>query len=327
MPREGELLRNPDLADTLGRLPEDHGKSFYEGAVAARVASDMREGGGLLTAEDLAAYRVVERDPLSFEYRGHRILTNPPPSLGGSLVALSLELLGRTELTPLRWGSAEHLLAWMRVLQEVDALRADGKTGPELVSEQELAAAAGRVRSFLRGTTHVSVSDREGNVASMTTSNGEGSGYVVPGTGVMLNNMMGEDDLHPEGFHASPPGLRVASMMAPTLVLEGDRVRLVVGSGGSKRIRTALVQVISSVVDFGFSVRDAVQAPRVHWDGEVVQVEPGLDDAGALRALKRIGPVNEWPDLDVYFGGVHAVVPGREGAGDPRRGGSAMTVR
>jgi gamma-glutamyltranspeptidase/glutathione hydrolase len=327
MPREGELLHNPDLADTLERLPEDHGKSFYEGAIAARVASDMAEGGGLLTADDLAAYRVVERDPLSFEYRGHRVLTNPAPSLGGSLVALSLELLGRTELTPLRWGSAEHLLAWGRVNQEVDALRASGKPGPDLVGEQELEAAAGRVRRFLRGTTHVSVSDREGNVASMTTSNGEGSGYVVPGTGVMLNNMMGEDDLHPDGFHASPPGLRVISMMAPTLVLEGDRVKLVVGSGGSKRIRSALVQVISSMIDFGFSVRDAVEAPRLHWDGEVVQVEPGLDDPEALRALGRLGPVNEWPDRDVYFGGVHAVVPGREGAGDPRRGGSAMTVR
>jgi gamma-glutamyltranspeptidase/glutathione hydrolase len=143
----------------------------------------------------------------------------------------------------------------------------------------------------------------------------------------MLNNMMGEDDLHPDGFHASPPGLRVISMMAPTLVLEGDRVKLVVGSGGSKRIRSALVQVISSMIDFGFSVRDAVEAPRLHWDGEVVQVEPGLDDPEALRALGRLGPVNEWPDRDVYFGGVHAVVPWREGAGDPRRGGSAMTVR
>ena len=159
----------------------------------------------------------------------------------------------------------------------------------------------------------------------MTTSNGEGSGYVVPGTGIMLNNMMGEDDLHPDGFHASPPGLRVGSMMAPSLVMDGDRVRLVVGSGGSKRIRTALLQVISHVVDFGLSVHDAVEAPRVHWDGEAVQVEPGHDRA----ALAGLGddPINEWPERDVYFGGVHAVVPGVEGAGDPRRGGGAMLVR
>lgn len=327
MPREGDLLRNPDLADTLERLSEDHGKSFYEGAIAQRVASDMSDGRGLLTAADLAAYRVVERDPLSFEYRGRRILTNPAPSFGGSLVAMSLELLGQLDVGSMRWGSPDHMLAWVGAMQEVDALRSRGKRSLGHVSEAEFGAAAGRVRSFMRGTTHVSVADREGNVASMTTSNGEGSGYVVPGTGVMLNNMMGEDDLHPDGFHASPPGLRVASMMAPTLVLEGDRVSLVAGSGGSKRIRTALMQVISSVVDFGFSVRDAVEAPRVHWDGETIQLEPGLEDPEAVEALARLGPVNEWPDSDVYFGGVHAVVPGQDGAGDPRRGGSAMAVR
>ncbi|NNL67625.1 MAG: gamma-glutamyltransferase, partial [Myxococcales bacterium] len=131
----------------------------------------------------------------------------------------------------------------------------------------------------------------------------------------------------PDGFHASPPGLRVASMMAPSLLLEGERPRLVVGSGGSKRIRTALMQVISGIVDFGLPVRDAVSAPRLHWDGTSVQLEPGDHEPDTLRALAAFGPVNEWPDLDVYFGGVHAVVPGEGGAGDPRRGGSAMAVR
>ena len=326
MPREGELLRNPDLADTLERLPEDHGKSFYDGAVAERMAADMGAGGGLLTAEDLAAYRVQAREPLSFEYRGQRILSNPPPSFGGTLVAMSLELLGRVDLASVRWGSPEHLLAWVAAMQEIEGLRSQGKHGMEHVSEQEVRAAAGRVRSFLRGTTHVSVADGQGNVASMTTSNGEGSGYVVPGTGIMLNNMMGEDDLHPEGFHASPPGRRVASMMAPSLLLDAEGVELVVGSGGSKRIRSALFQVISSVVDFGLPVRDAVEAPRIHWDGERIQLEPGWEDRGAVAALARLGPVNEWPERDVYFGGVNAVVPGQDGAGDPRRGGSAMAV-
>jgi len=327
MAREGELLRNPDLAGTLERLPEDHGKSFYEGEVAERIAAAMRAGNGLLTTQDLAAYRVVERDPLSFEYRGRRILTNPPPSWGGSLLAMSFELLGRLDLGSLRWGSPEHLLAWAGVLRETDALRGIGKPTLDHVAAGELDDAETRVRAFLRGTTHVSVADREGNVASMTTSNGEGSGWIAPGTGVMLNNMMGEDDLHPAGFHASPPGLRVASMMSPSIVLDGDRAGLVVGSGGSKRIRTALLQVISSVLDFGLPLRDAVEAPRLHWDGETLQLEPGMEDRAAVAALARLGPVNEWPDRDLYFGGVHAVVPGVEGAGDPRRGGSAMTVR
>ena len=143
------------------------------------------------------------------------------------------------------------------------------------------------------GTTHVSVADAEGGAASMTTSNGEGSGWLLPGTGVMANNMMGEDDLHPGGFHTTPPGQRVASMMAPSMVVDADgRVRLVVGSGGSKRIRTALAQVIAGVVDQGQPLVDAVHAPRLHWDGERLHAEPGWSDE-VLSALQ--GPMAAHP--------------------------------
>jgi gamma-glutamyltranspeptidase/glutathione hydrolase len=207
------------------------------------------------------------------------------------------------------WGSAEHLTRLIEVMIETDAIRARGET-------------AERLRSA-RGTTHVSVGDGEGNVASMTTSNGESSGYLVPGTGVMLNNMLGEDDLHPGGFHAAPPGERVSSMMCPTLLLRDGEVVLALGSGGSKRIRTALAQVISNVVDFGMDPREAVEAPRVHWDGEQVQAEPGFPEV-ALKSLVERWSVNRWDERNVYFGGVHAVAPGREGAGDPRRGGSVV---
>ncbi len=326
-PAEGELLCNPDLAETLENLPEDLGSRFYEGVTAERLVEDMDGGAGLVTREDLSAYRVIAREPLSFEYRGQRVLTNPPPSLGGALIALSFSLLEKIDLAGVRFGSPEHLAAWISVMQEVESLRAAGEVPSFSTDAVALEGGTGRVRRFQRGTTHVSVADREGNVASLTTSNGEGSGYVVPGTGIMLNNMLGEDDLHPDGFHASPPGERVASMMAPSVLLEDDRVRLVVGSGGSKRIRTAIFQVLSSVVDFGLSARDAVEAPRVHWDGERIQAEPEAVDAEAARLVAGLGPLNAWPERDVYFGGVHAVEPGRDGAGDPRRGGSAMEVR
>ncbi len=155
-------------------------------------------------------------------------------------------------------------------------------------------------------------------------SNGEGSGYVVPGTGMMLNNMLGEDDLHPHGFHAAPPGQRVPSMMAPSILLAGDEPRLVLGSGGSKRIRTAILQVLSNVVDFDLDVRAAVEAPRIHWDGELLQVEPGFDPA-AVEALQHRWTVNAWDQPNLYFGGVHAV-RGDEGHGDARRGGHALLV-
>ena len=171
----------------------------------------------------------------------------------------------------------------------------------------------------------MSVCDAEGNVASLTTSNGEGSGYMVPGTGIMLNNMMGEDDLHPDGFHASPPGERVSSMMSPSLLLRGGQVRLVLGSGGSKRIRTVLFQVLSHVIDFDLGVREVVDAPRLHWDGETVHVEPGFSP-DFLEALDARWPVNRWSRPDVYFGGVNAASPDGWAAGDPRRGGAGTVI-
>ena len=157
----------------------------------------------------------------------------------------------------------------------------------------------------------------------MTTSNGEGSGYFAPGTGIHLNNMMGEDDLHPEGFFRFEPGLRVASMMAPSVLVEGGAGpgrRVALGSGGSKRIRTALMQVLVNALDFSMPLEDAVEAPRIHWDGRCVQVEPGLSEE-TLVAMERRWPVNRWSVRDVYFGGVHVASPTGEAAGDPRRGG------
>ncbi len=182
-----------------------------------------------------------------------------------------------------------------------------------------------RAGSGAGGTTHISVCDPEGNAASMSLSNGEGSGYLAPGTGIMLNNMLGEDDLHPEGFHASPPGQRVASMMAPSLVLENGEARLILGSGGSKRIRSAIFQVITHVVDHGMAARDAVEAPRLHWDGEQLQLEPGFGD-DAVEALRRSWRVNAWPERNLYFGGVNAVDPAAAGAGDSRRCGHGSVV-
>jgi gamma-glutamyltranspeptidase/glutathione hydrolase len=280
---EGERLGNDELACFLESLgPEGEG------------------------ARDLAEYRVIERRPLVGRYRGHRLLTNPPPSFGGSLLALSLKLLDEAPL-PGGTRTPEGATALLALFERVDEARREGHV------------------CFRRGTTHVSVSDAQGNVASMSTSNGEGSGYLVPGTGISLNNMLGEDDLHPDGFHAAPPGERVASMMSPSLLVREGRVELVLGSGGSKRIRSALLQVIAHVLDAGLPVDEAVEHPRLHWDGERVQLEPGFPPAVA-SALRRQRPVVEWTTKDVYFGGVHAVLPGRRGAGDSRRGGAAALV-
>ncbi len=319
---ESDRLRNPQLADFMATLPSDGDREVYEGALAREIAREMRDAGGLLTAADLAAYQVVERRPLRTRYRGAELLTNPPPSFGGSLLALSLRMFEAAD-RPLEFGTPHHLAWLVSVMQEVERVRGSG--APSELEPALWDASLERLRRAAGGTTHLSVCDARGNAASMTTSNGEGSRCFVPGTGIMLNNMMGEDDLHPDGFHASAPGLRVSSMMSPSLLLRGSEAPLVFGSGGSKRIRTALMQTVIGAVDFGMSVRELVDAPRIHWDGETLQAEPGFAPA-ALDALRARWPVNAWSAIDVYFGGVHAVSLDGEAAGDPRRGGHALVL-
>lgn len=322
VPPPGCVYDFADMARFLEDLPKGGLESFYRGELARRIADDMAAGGGVLTREDLAAYRVVERAPLVERYRGARVLLNPPPAGGGTAVARLLRVFSSLDSTSFRFGDGDHLARLALTMREGERLR-----GVPLDDERALTQASEAVRSFSRGTTHLTVADAEGNVASMTTSNGEGSGYVVPGTGgIMLNNMMGEDDLHPAGWHQDPPGVRISSMMCPTVVVDDGGPRLALGTGGSKRIRTALFQVLTNVLDLGLPLADAIRAPRVHWDGEAVQAEAGYDDAAYARLAEAL-PVNRWTDRDMYFGGVHAVEPRGDAAADARREGHAMVVR
>ncbi|QXC61486.1 gamma-glutamyltransferase family protein [Aquihabitans sp. G128] len=218
-------------------------------------------------------------------------------------------------------------MALARVMAEVDAARTAGD--PEVVAalRGDLGDDPDGRPLATRGTTHVSVADAEGNVAAMTTSNGECSGDLIDGTGISCNNMLGEDDLHPDGFHGAPPSQRVASMMSPTFVLGADdaSVALALGSGGSKRIRSALLQVLVATIDHRRELRDAVESPRLHWDADHLEVEPGFAP-GVAEALAELARTNEWPGPSMYFGGVHAVVPGVTAVGDPRRGGAVRVV-
>jgi gamma-glutamyltranspeptidase/glutathione hydrolase len=181
--------------------------------------------------------------------------------------------------------------------------------------------------SRLGSTTHISVVDGVGRACSVTCTNGEGSGIVVPGTGIHLNNIMGEEDLNPLGFHVFAPGRRMPSMMAPTVVLRDGEVELVLGSAGSNRIRSAILQTIVGVVDRGEPAAVAVEAPRVHFEDGVVYAEPGVDLAALRSAGREVAPFRE---RNLFFGGVQAVARavGGEltGAGDPRRGGAVSVA-
>jgi gamma-glutamyltranspeptidase/glutathione hydrolase len=179
----------------------------------------------------------------------------------------------------------------------------------------------------LGSTTHITAVDREGRCAAVTCSNGTGSGMIVPGTGVHVNNMLGEEDLNPLGFHTTPWGRRVPSMMSPTVVLRDGELEMGLGSGGSNRIRSAVLQTIIRVIADGMDAQEAVDAPRVHFEAGAVQAEPGIDEQGLDTLAGRGFQLVNGQERNLFFGGVHAVARGPatgelSGGGDPRRGGA-----
>jgi len=322
----GKAFHQPELADTLAWLAEEGDRPFYEGELAARLVSLCAGHGGHLDREDLAGYQVVDRAPLRHRYRGYEVATNPLPSSGGTLINFALTALEGLVSGTEPFGHPSHLLTLAQVMAATNAAREDGLLARSAQHREMLrtylAAVSGRPLKR-GGTTHISTIDTAGNGASLTLSNGEGSGYLLPGTGVMLNNMLGEEDLNPDGFNRWPNDVRVGSMMAPTLA-EDRRHLIAVGSGGSNRLRTAILQTLSNLIDFGMSPEHAVNAPRLHLERGHLDVEPGFP-AEALDALTAAYPNHRlWSDQNLFFGGTHTVCwDGRRfsGAGDPRRGG------
>jgi gamma-glutamyltranspeptidase / glutathione hydrolase len=284
---EGERFAMPELADTLEQVAVEGAGCLYHGELAERIAAHVP-----LTLDDLARYEVVEREPLAVPYRGDVLHTNPPPASGGRLVAAGLEALGHAEPTP---------TAVTRAMEAQDALRAEA----------------------LGGTTHISAVDGNGDAASLSCSMGSSGGIVVPGTGLQLNNMLGETHL----VGALQPGERLMSMMAPSFLVRDGAPRLVVGSAGSSRLAGAILQVVVNVGARGLGVEDAVEAPRLHFENGVAHCE----DPAAADELEAAGyPVVRWRARNLFFGGVSAVEIRDDGslagAGDPRRGGAAVVV-
>ncbi|HEX5928983.1 MAG TPA: gamma-glutamyltransferase [Solirubrobacterales bacterium] len=323
--REGETFRFPELAEALERFGAEGAEPFCRGEVAAALSDFVVEHGGTLGHGDFAAYEAIERKPVRASYRGTEVLTNPPPSSGGILIAFCLGLLERLG----ERSGPEQLVAAMdaanrrRGAEFAESLYEEGMEAGFL-DPAGLDTAAG---DLLGSTTHISVLDGEGMCANVTCSNGAGSGVLVPGTGVILNNMLGEEDLNPLGFHRIAPGRRVPSMMAPTVVLREGEIVLGLGSAGSNRIRSAILQTVVRVVEEGMPVAAAIAAPRLHFEDGVVQAEPGIDEAALARLEARGVAVARRPEINLFFGGAQAVerdpaTGAVSGGGDPRRGGA-----
>ena len=303
-PAVGERLRFVDFAATLERIADEGTTFLFKGDVARALCGAAPQ----ITMEDLAGYRVITRRPVRTTFRGHQFASNPPPSSGGVLIAYGLQLLERRA----RFEAADVL----------KTMRGQSAVRDRLFHAQLYRGGlARRLVDAPSMTTHISVVDAQGNAASLSCSLGSGSGVVIPGTGLFLNNMLGELDL--AGLQRS--GARLTSMMAPSICFDQGRTRLVVGSAGSARLRGAIMQVVVNVLARKMDVEAAVEAPRVHLDEGIVHAEEGVD-------LRWAGPerLTRWKARNLFFGGANAVEVLRDGtlaaAGDVRRGGAAVVV-
>ncbi len=329
-----KLFKNQEYANFLKRLSKDGAKIFYRGDIASEIDRLYREREGLLTEEELFKYRVKKRKPVSLKYRGRDIYTNPPPSAGGILIAFTLKMLENGT-----YKSAEDieylidLVESFAVTGEFRNTHIDPNIHSEsiidILSDERLLShytMSRKSRINLWGnTTHISVIDSRGNTASATVTNGEGSGIIVPETGIMMNNMLGEEDLNPHGFFGWEAGVRLPSMMAPTMAFNDGKPLLILGSAGSNRIRSAITQVLDRYITYSEEISDAVKSHRLHYEKEKLFLEPGFDAEFTERVKKRYD-TTLFDEKSLFFGGVNAVTGDMRGAADDRRGGVSIVV-
>ncbi len=351
----GESIKNPDLAATLKLISAGGSDAFYKGAMAEKIAKAVRDAGGILTAADLAAYKVQVRKPVTGTYRGYTIVSTPPASSGGTHVIQILNILENMDVAKMGPGTTATYHAWTEALRMAFADRgkymsdtdfvkvplaglANKDYAKQLFGKIDMTKAMGTATAddptkFESGsTTSFSVMDKAGNMVTVTKSINYffGSGVTVPGTGFIMNDHMDDFVLKPGHIQSIQPGKRPLSSMTPTLVLDPKgQPFMTLGSPGATRIIAAVAQVISNVIDHKMSMQEAVFAPRLFaMASGQVQLE-GRTSINTFNGLKALGhDVNVRADWDAYFGGVHAVLFDRGammlyGGADPRRDGQA----
>ncbi len=344
MPTQGDRLVQPDLARTLTLIAQQGPHAFYRGAIADLIVAEMTRSGGLITKADLAAYSPRERPPIVGSYRGHRIVSMPPPSSGGIALVQLLNILEAYPLADYGHNSSRSMHLIAEAARRVYADRSEWLGDPDFFNVPVAGLISPRYAEALRGgisetratpsrdvkpglprtyesseTTHYSVVDADGNaVATTTTLNGSyGNGQVVPGAGFLLNNEMDDFSAKPGTpnmfgliggeANAVGPGKRMLSSMTPTIVVKDGRTRLVLGSPGGSRIITTVLQVVLNVVDFTMDVQEAVDAPRFHhqWLPDVIRLEPQGFPADVVTALEAMGHTTE---VGADMGDVHAIM-------------------
>lgn len=311
------------LADTLAVIAEEGARTMYDGALAAAVTADMERRHGSLTRADLSSYRPLVRPALAFSSGDWQLRTNPPPAIGGPVLAVLLALLGDRPRGAWTADDVAHLVDVQRTVLGHRRDRLNTATDREAAALAMLAGLRPGARS--PSTVQVSVVDSDGAACSITASSGYGSGATVPGTGLWLNNCLGEHELNRGA--ALRPGERLASNMAPTVGRSAEGSVLAIGSPGADRITTALAQVLAAFGSGGATLQEAIDRPRLHvnhLDDDTALVRVEAEEDMPLPALDL--PVRRHAAHSMYFGGVAAAHRDASGvitaAGDPRRAGA-----
>ncbi len=323
---EGDPVRIPDLADSLERIAKEGVVDFYRGELARAIAREIEANEGLLTLRDLEAYEPVVRTPAALNMGGWKLATNPPPAIGGCTLAAMLGLIGDGPEEGWSEAGVQKIVRTQKAVLEYREERLDGAEDiasetHRLLKQASLDGLRRRVRSG--STVHTSSVDSAGLACAITVSAGYGSGVIPPGTGIWMNNSLGEQELTRRGLHAQEPGTRLPSNMAPTVGHDGNGAVLSLGSPGADRITSALFQTIVNFVNLDLPLGVAVAHPRIHVERDGETVRAAFESGVPVEAIDL--PVREFDGLHMYFGGVGAAlfIPG-EGftlAADPRRDG------
>ena len=332
---EGDRFINSDFASFLEKVSFEGAAFFYHGEGAELIGQIFKDG-GLLNEKALRQYHVAVRKPVMTTFMDTLVYSNPAPSVGGTLIIFLLQLLEESKIKNVQISDIFNAMA------TTNAARHNVCTNPNdeyqinhLLEEKifsfyfnKFCAQSRRITDDNsipnRGaTTHVSVIDKDLNAASVTTTNGEGCGHILPGTGIMLNNMLGEEDLNPLGFHQWTHPMRLPTMMSPTIIMKERQPYILLGSGGSNRIRSALIQVILNCIDKDMGIEEAILSPRIHLEGNQLYIEPGIDIVD--NEVPDHISLHPFEEKNLFFGGVNAVTL-TEGGSDPRREGTFEIV-
>ena len=330
--KAGERFNNPDFGNFLEQLTVEGHNFLYKGDFAEKIVDFMGDQ-GLLTKCDLSNYKVIERTPLKTNFHGKTIITNPMPSPGGTLIAFALNIISQkfprkevdNRLLTLAMRSAQ--IARNEIISAKNRKNSLAKIlSPSYIKrysdifDSEISLKPNNKKLSSGSTTHISIIDSQGNAVSVTTTNGEGCGHILPGTGIMMNNMLGEEDLNPDGFHNWKTTKRMETMMSPTIVIGELGPELVLGSGGSNRIRSAITQVILNILTKNMNLEEAIEAPRIHLEENIIHCESGVNTEILSFPWSKI---HHWHEKNLFFGGVNAVTP-TNAVGDTRRSGYGL---